>query len=186
MQELLPKLAKILDSTGETAGRAASWLVPLTLLAAFAMTINRLSLGQSPAFLQDSLTYLHATLIMLGAAYAHKHGAHTRVEALHQSFGAKAHALTELLGCLLLLVPLALAIVWLGSNDVVGAAPGADRPETPIWLKILIPVLGVLLLLQGLASIIRNSLVLTGPSLVGKQEKANDTGTGTASPDEVS
>ncbi|OGT89298.1 MAG: hypothetical protein A2286_08385 [Gammaproteobacteria bacterium RIFOXYA12_FULL_61_12] len=178
MQELLPKLARILDLIGENAGRAASWLVPLSILTVFTLAIIRHTLDLDSAFLQDGLVYLHATLFMLGAAYAPKQGVHARVEILHQGFGPRGRALTDLLGDLLLLVPLALAIIWLGWGYEAETASGAGGLETSIWLKILIPVLGALLLLQGIAGILRNGLLLGGASPADAGERVTSAGEG--------
>lgn len=186
MQELLPKLARILDSIGENAGHAASWLVSLSILTAFTLAIIRHTLDLDSIFLQDSLAYLHATLFILGAAYALKQGGHARVEILPQGFGARGRALTDLLGDLLLLVPLALAIIWLSWGYEAETASGAEGLETSIWLKILIPVLGALLLLQGIAGILRNGLLLGGVSPKDAGDETGDAGERTTSAGEVS
>ena len=44
---------------------------------------------------QEAVTYMHACLFMLGAAYALKHGAHVRVDIFYRGFSPRAPAFRQ-------------------------------------------------------------------------------------------
>lgn len=105
--------------------------------------------------------YMHAVVFMLGIPYALKHNAHVRVDVFAERFGPHGRARVDVLGHLLFLVPVCVTIllfslpyvaaswrVFEGSSEV-GGIPGL------FLLKTLIPLTAALLLLQGLAEVIR-------------------------------
>ncbi len=157
-----------LDTCTEWLGRAVAWLAPLMVLITCAVVLLRYGLGQGSVALQESVTYMHAALFMLGAGYALKHHKQVRVDILYRRFRPEGRAWVDALGGLLFLVPLAIFIGWI-SQDFVRSAwrireVSADSGGLA-WvylLKSLIPLLAVSLLLQALAEVLRNLLQLMG------------------------
>ena len=119
--------------------------------------------------MQESVTYLHAIVFMLGAAYALKRDSHVRVDIIYQRTSAKTRAWIDLIGFLVLLLPMCGFIVWSsweytqtswsireGSREA-GGLPGL------FLLKSLIPMMAILLLTQGLAQALKCILIITQP-----------------------
>jgi TRAP-type mannitol/chloroaromatic compound transport system permease small subunit len=132
------------------------------------IVLLRYALNEGAIMLQESVLYLHAVVFMLGIPYAVKADAHVRVDLVYSRLGPRGRSIVDLAGHLLFLIPVAVAIFvysrsyvissWriLESSSEVGGLPAV------FLLKSLIPLLAVLLLLQGLAEIVRCLLVLTG------------------------
>ncbi|MBU0498977.1 MAG: TRAP transporter small permease subunit [Gammaproteobacteria bacterium] len=180
MQEILLKLTQFLESIGEGIGRAVSWLTSLMVLVAFAVVVLRYAFDFGWIALQESVSYMHAAVFMLGAAFTLKHGGHVRVDVFHRGFGDKTRALVDLLGTLLLLLPVTIFIVWSSWGYVADAWRVAESSRESgglpwvYWLKSLIPVMGGMLLLQGIANILRNFLVFAGVSATPLPEQETE------------
>lgn len=157
-----------LDALTEWLGRTVAWLAPIMVLITCTVVLLRYGLGQGSVALQESVTYMHAALFMLGSGYALKHHKQVRVDILYSRFRPEGRAWIDALGGLLFLIPLAVFIGWI-SQDFVRSAwrireVSADSGGLP-WvylLKTLIPLLAVSLLLQAVAEVLRSLLRLMG------------------------
>lgn len=165
---LIHALVCALDALTEWLGRTVAWLAPIMVLITCTVVLMRYGLGQGSVALQESVTYMHAALFMLGAGYALKHHKQVRVDILYNRFQPEGRAWIDALGGLLFLIPLAVFIGWI-SQDFVRSAwrireVSADSGGLP-WvylLKTLIPLLAVSLMLQAVAEVLRSLLQLMG------------------------
>lgn len=118
--------------------------------------------------MQESVAFMHAGLFMLGIAYTLGSDGHVRVDILYQRLSRRGRAWVDLLGTLLLLVPVCLLILWLGWDYVLQSwrlkegSREAGGLGGVYLLKSLILIMPSLLLLQGLSWAIRNGLYLGG------------------------
>jgi TRAP-type mannitol/chloroaromatic compound transport system permease small subunit len=119
--------------------------------------VLRYGLNLGSIALQESITYLHAMVFMLGAAYTLQRNEHVRVDIFYQRFSERRKALVDVAGTLLFLIPCCFFIFWV-SLDYVAAAWSihegsreAGGLPAVFLLKTLIPITAVLLGLQGLA-----------------------------------
>jgi TRAP-type mannitol/chloroaromatic compound transport system permease small subunit len=152
-------LAHGIDALNERLGRALSWLTLLMVLVMAAVVLLR-HLGLGRLWLAESVTWMHAIVFLLGAAYTLKHGAQVRVDILHQRFGPRGRAAVEIAGVLLLLWPFCAFLLWTSADYVLqswrvfegsqqtGGLPGLFLLKTGIWL------FAGLLALQGLAALL--------------------------------
>jgi TRAP-type mannitol/chloroaromatic compound transport system permease small subunit len=136
------------------------------VLATVLVVVLRYALNQGSIVLQESVLYLHGITFMLGIPYALKHDAHVRVDLIYGRLGPRGRALVDLVGHLLFLVPVSVAIIVFSHTYVANAwrilerSPEVGGLPAVFLLKSLIPLMAVLLLLQGLAEIARSVLVL--------------------------
>lgn len=158
-----------LDSLSEITGRLTAWLTLLMVLVQVTVVVLRYGFNIGSIATQESITYMHALVFLLGAAYTLKHQAHVRVDIVYQRLSERGQALVDLLGTLLLLMPTALFIL-ISSWDYVMAAWRIHEgsPEAGglplVWLlKAAIPVAFVLLILQGVSEVLKSLLVLLSP-----------------------
>ena len=151
-------------------GRAVRWLTGLMALLTVIVVILRYAFGEGTIALQESITYAHGLVMMLGIAYTLKQDAHVRVDLFYGRLGPRGKARINLLGHCLFLLPVGITILWtslpyvsaswriLEGSSEVGGIPAVFA------LKTLIPLMALLLILQGLAEIARLTLALRGPA----------------------
>ncbi len=136
-----------------------AWLTLAMAVAVAAIVLLRYALAQNTIQIQEAVSYGHGLVLMLGMAYTLKENGHVRVDILYSGRSPRWRALVDLFGHLFLLLPVAglvlvtslpyAASAWriLEGSSEVGGLPGV------FLLKTLIPLMAVLLLLQGLSEI---------------------------------
>ena len=162
----------IVDRFTDSFGRLLAWLVLLMMLAMAAVVVLRYGLEVGSIALQESITYMHACLFMLGLAYTLKHNGHVRVDIFYQRFSSRQRAWVNSLGGIIFLLPLCLFIVGISWDFVsqswavreVSTEPGGI--PAVFLLKTLIPIMAINLAIQALTEVLRNTLVL----IAGDQE----------------
>ncbi|MCG2633480.1 MAG: TRAP transporter small permease subunit [Gammaproteobacteria bacterium] len=160
-------IAKI-ELIAEWSGRLVAWLVLGMALVTFAVVVLRYGFDLGWIALQESVVYAHALVFMLGASYTLKHNEHVRVDVLYGRLGPRGQAWVDLLGTLLLLLPVCLAILilsWGYVADSWGVREGSPQAGglPGVWLlKSVIPLMAIGLLLQGLAGALRSIDLLRG------------------------
>lgn len=174
----LHRLARYCDALNERVGRLVAWSALAMVLLTFAIVLLRYLFNLGWIAMQESVTYLHALLFMLGAAYTLKHDGHVRVDIFYQRLSARGRAWVDLLGTLLLLLPVCLFILWM-SWDYVAASwslyEGSRETGGLPWvylLKSAIPAMALLLVVQGVALAARNLLLLLGSETESGQHDA--------------
>jgi len=161
-------LIRKLEAFAEFTGRIIAWGTLLMVFVTFAVVVLRYAFNTGWIAMQESITYLHATVFMLGAAYTFKHDGHVRVDIFYQKFGVKGRAWVNLLGTVLLLYPLMIFILWISweyvteSWKVVEGSREAGGLPGVFLLKTLLLLMPVAMMLQGLVTILRSLHVLTG------------------------
>lgn len=149
------------DAASEIAGRLAAGFAVLLVAGVFALVLARYGLGIGSVAAQEAVLWLHASIFLLGLAYALRHDAHVRVDVFSQRWSARTRAWVEFGAGLLLLLPFCVFMAVI-SWDYVGASWAAregsrDPGGLPGWylLKSLLPLSAALLGLQGLAGTLR-------------------------------
>lgn len=157
-----------IDRLNELAGRLAGALLCLLVAAVFAQVLGRYLFSINSVALQEAAQWLHASAFLLGLGYALRHDAHVRVDVFSQHFSARTRALLDLIGGLVLVLPLCLFIIAM-SSDYVAASwavreGSRDPGGLPGWylLKSLLPLSAALLGLQGVASSLRAFAIWRG------------------------
>jgi TRAP-type mannitol/chloroaromatic compound transport system permease small subunit len=168
MYPRLQSLASLLDRLAEITGRIIAWLTLGMVLTTFAVVVLRYVFQTGSIALQESVTFMHATVFMLGAAYTLRHDAHVRVDIFYQKRSPRARAWIDLLGTLILLFPVC-GFVFLSSLDYVAASWSiqegsreAGGLDGVFLLKTAIPLMALLLLLQGCSMLVHSLLVIAG------------------------
>lgn len=162
----LSKTAGFLANINEMVGRALAWLTILMVLVTFMVVVLRYAFNLGWIGMQESISYLHALVFMLGAGYAFKHEAHVRVDIFYQNFSTRRQALVNLLGNLLLLMPFCVFILVISFDYVAAswhikeASPETGGLPYVYLLKTVIPAMAILLLLQAVAGSLENLVTL--------------------------
>jgi len=166
MKYAAARLAAAIDRTIAAIGRAAAWCCLYVVAAEFAVVVLRYALGLGSIRLQESVLYAHAALFMLAAAWTLQVDGHVRVDIFYAGASPRTRALVDLIGAILFLFPVAIAIGTLSlpyverSWAILEHSREASGLPFVYLLKTLIPLLALLLGLQGIAQAIRAVLVL--------------------------
>jgi TRAP-type mannitol/chloroaromatic compound transport system permease small subunit len=150
-------------------GRTVSWLTLLMTLLAFGIVVLRYGFNLGWIWLQESVTYLHALVFMVAAAWALQTDDHVRVDIFYRARSERYRNWVDLAGTLVLLLPFCLFLLVIGWDYV--AASWANREASReagglplVWLlKSLILVLPALLLLQSWCTARRCIAALRSP-----------------------
>ncbi|MFA5630039.1 MAG: TRAP transporter small permease subunit [Porticoccaceae bacterium] len=157
-----------LDCITELTGKCIIWLTLLVVINTCVVVALRYFFSGGSIAIQESLTYIHATLFMLAMGYALKHGSHVRVDIFYRNFTPRTQALVDVLGALLCLLPLSV-LIFVMSWDYVMASWAVHEVSTEgggikgvYLLKTLMLLLPVTLIIQGVAELLKNLLFFFG------------------------
>lgn len=162
-------IADLIDRLTTTVGRTVAWLTLAIVLLQFALVVARYALGLGSIWLTETVVYANATLFMLAAAWTLRASGHVRVDVFYAEASPRSRAIVDLAGALLLLLPFALVLIWLGVPYAARSWAILERSQEvsglPLvfLLKTLIPLFAALMALQGIAQAIRALQVLTRP-----------------------
>ena len=160
--DILTKIANHLDRVLDQLGQSISWLNLLMAIIVLVIVVLRYWLSIGSVALQESITYLHAALFMLGISYTLQHNGHVRVDIFYRNFSARRRALVDLAGLIMFLIPTCVLII-VSSWDYVNAswATGERSEESSgiafvYGLKTLMIIMPSLLIVQGIAGGLRH------------------------------
>ena len=175
----MQKIIQIIDRINDVIGRSISWLTLVMVIVAFLIVVLRYAFSIGSIAMQESVIYLHSLVFMLGAAYTLKRNAHVRVDIFYEKMSPRNKAWVDLLGTVLLLVPFCLFIIYISWNYVslswslLESSRDAGGLPTVFLLKTTIPVMAVLVMLQGIAQGLRSLLLLSGHAMSEDDQKAS-------------
>lgn len=162
-------LAERIDRLTTAIGRAVAWLALGVVLLQFALVVARYVFSLGSIWLSETVIYLHAALFMLAAAWTLRVGGHVRVDIFYAHASKRTRALVDLFGAALLLLPFALALLWLSVPYVARSWAILERSQESSGLplvyvlKTAIPVFAVLMALQGVSQMIKALASLRRP-----------------------
>lgn len=164
----------------EWAGRAVAWLTVLMVIITFSVVVLRYGFDLGSIAMQESVIYLHALNFMLGAAYTLKHDAHVRVDIFYQRMGPRGQAWVDLVGTLLLLLPMCGFIFW-SSWEYVTAAwdvreTSSEAGGLPFvyLLKSTLLLMPTLLIVQAGVIIMTSVRILQGKPVLAEHDKVQE------------
>lgn len=166
MKQLLCCAAAV-DWLNERVGKAAIWLVLVMTLISAGNAVVRKIFDVSSNSLLEIQWYLFSTVFLLCAGYALQKNAHVRIDILTNRFGPRVNAWIDIFGTLFFLIPIAVMVGWLSWGVFLEAWHSGEMSNSAggliIWpARLLVPVGFALLLLQGLAELVKRVGVLTG------------------------
>jgi len=164
------KLAERIERFNTAVGRLCAWLTLCMVGVTFAIVIMRYVFDTGWIWLQESVDWMHAAVFMLAAAYTLVRDEHVRVDIFYKDFGPRGQSIVNVAGTTLFLIPMSIFLIWSSWDYVAFAwriretsveAGGLAYPWVPI-LKSFIPLMSLLLLLQGVAMLARDTVRIRG------------------------
>ena len=164
-------ITRTLDKISHTIGSVIAWALLLMMLTTCAVVVMRyLFHGGNIIFFQELIRYLHATTFMLAAGWTLQRNGHVRVDILYRSMNARKQAWINACGALFFLLPVSGLLIVVSYDFVVSSwvirEGSADAGGIPFvyGLKTLIPAMCLLLIVQGIAEVLRSAAVLAHQS----------------------
>lgn len=154
----------LIDRCSDWLGRTIAWLTLAMVIVTLIVVILRYVFGIGLIWLQESITWMHAVVFMLGASYALRHEDHVRVDVFYRRASPRQQGWVDALGIVLLLLPLCAYILYTSypyvaaSFAVRESSREANGLPALFLLKAVIPLMAVLLGLQAVADL-RRALV---------------------------
>jgi TRAP-type mannitol/chloroaromatic compound transport system permease small subunit len=157
-----------IDRLNEVVGRAASWLFLAMALATLCVVILRYVFSVGFIWLQESYVWLNGIAFMVGAGYTLLKDGHVRVDIFYRPASWRFRAWVDLVGSLLLLLPMVVVVLVYSVPYVAAAWEQLESSREASGLPAVFLLKSVLLLfclllgLQGLALAGRSLLALLG------------------------
>lgn len=156
----MQKLLLGVDKLSTWLGHAFAWTIVVLTLSITWEVFSRYVLNTPHAWMFDFQIMMYGTLFMMAGAYTLSKNGHVRGDVLYGFFEPRTQAWVDLILYGLFFLPGIVALTWAGWT--FAAESVAIREQTfsaeamPIYpFKAVIPVAGLMLLLQGIVEIIR-------------------------------
>jgi len=176
----MQKLLLTVDRISTWLGQLFAWLiVALTAMMTWEI-LSRRFFDAPHAWTFDAQIQLYGTLFMMAGAYTLSKSGHVRGDVLYGFFAPRVQASLDLALYVLFFVPGVVALAWAGlvyaqESWVIGERSSLMSNGPPIYtFKTVIPIAGALLLLQGLAEIVRCVLCLRNGAWPSRQEDVEE------------
>ena len=154
-------LLRAADNLSTWAGKAAAWLIMLLMSVVCIEVFKRYILNAPTAWIFDLNNMLYGTLFMMCGAYTLAQDAHVRGDFLYGSMKPRTQAWLDLGLYILFFLPGIAALVYAGVEYAgdswrIGEHSNVTANGPPVYhFKTVIPIAGALVMIQGVAEIIR-------------------------------
>ena len=162
-------ITRYIDCFTEVLGRIAAWCAVAMVLVTCYIVVSRYAFNSGSIAIQESVIYLNALLFILTAGFTLKHNGHVRVDVFYSKASERYRHMADLIGTVLLLLPVCIFIFLYSWDYVMAAWRTGEQSRDPgglPWvylLKTLILVLSTVLVVQGVAELLRNIAALFFP-----------------------
>jgi TRAP-type mannitol/chloroaromatic compound transport system permease small subunit len=158
----------LFDRISNITGKATSWLTLAMVVLTSIIVVMRYVFDAGLIWMQESVTWMHAAVFMVGAAYTLLHEEHVRVDIFYRKMSERRRAIVDLLGVVFFLLPLC-GFLALMAYDFAAAAwsihetsrepGGLPYPMIPL-LKSIVIVMPVAVALQGISMLMRSITII--------------------------
>lgn len=149
------------DGVSTSVGKAAAWLIIGLMTLVCVEVFKRYIMNMPTAWIFDASNMLYGSVFMLAGAYTLAQNAHVRGDFLYGSMRPRMQASFDLVLYIVFFLPGIAALIYAGYDYAalswrIGEHSTVTADGPPIYhFKAVIPIAGVLVMLQGLAEILR-------------------------------
>src|SRR5215216_2109208 len=150
-----------IDGISTWTGKAAAWLIVGLMALVCAEVFKRYILNMPTAWIFDLDNMLYGSLFMLCGAYTLAQNAHVRGDFLYSSMRPRTQAMLDLVLYIVFFLPGIAALCYAGYFYAADSWHIAEHSNVtadgpPVYhFKSVIPIAGALIMLQGIAEIVR-------------------------------
>ena len=155
------KLLHGVDAFSTWVGKAFAWLIVALMLLVVVEVFKRYILNMPTAWVFDASNMLYGTLFMMCGAYTLALAGHVRADFVYIYLSPRAQAALDLSLYFLFFIPGILGLIYAGYDYAalswrIGEHSTVTAEGPPVYhFKSVIPIAGALVMLQGLAEIVR-------------------------------
>ncbi len=149
-----------IDKLNTWVGRTFAWSILLLVFVVCYEVFSRYLFRAPTKWAFDASYMLYGLLFMTAGAYALSRNAHVRGDFLYRNWAPRRQAIMDLVLYIIFYFPGILALCWAGTIEADRAWTTNERSNSPAtWplapFKTIIPIVGVLMFLQGIVETIR-------------------------------
>ena len=154
------RFLRIVDLISDWSGRIASFLV-LAMIAIVGYEVVLRHLFDSPTmWAHESAQFVFGAMSIMGGAYVLYRGAHVKMDVIYSRCSPRAKAILDLATAPIFFC-FAAILLWTSGDFAWESFQELERSNSqwrpPIYpIKMLIPVAAILLVLQGIAKLVRD------------------------------
>jgi TRAP-type mannitol/chloroaromatic compound transport system permease small subunit len=155
------KLLHGIDAISTWVGKAAAWLIVILMMVVCVEVFKRYILNAPTAWIFDAENILYGTLFMMCGGYTLAQNAHVRGDFLYSSMRPRMQASLDLVLYIVFFIPGIAALIYAGTYFAADSWRIAEHSNVtadgpPVYhFKTVIPIAGALVMLQGIAEIMR-------------------------------
>jgi TRAP-type mannitol/chloroaromatic compound transport system permease small subunit len=155
------QLIRTVDLISYWSGKVFAWLIVALTFVVSVEVFKRYILNAPTAWIFDFNNMIYGTLFMLCGAYTLAAAGHVRADFIYGSMRPRAQAALDLLLYFLFFIPCMLGLIYAGSGFAadswrIGEHSTVTAEGPPVYhFKTMIPIGGALVMLQGLAEMVR-------------------------------
>ena len=165
------RLTQALDAITRVVGRVTAWLI-IPMVGSLVYEVFARYLFDAPTVWAYDMTYmLYGTFFMLGSAWTLQRGGHIRTDTFYADWSPRRKAMVDATCYLLFYLPAMVVFLKLGAEYFWKSYQQNERIVTSPWLpivwpfKLVMPVTAALLLLQGVAELVKGlRIALSAPT----------------------
>ena len=156
-----PRIVYVADEISTWVGKATAWLMVALMLTVCVEVFKRYILNAPTAWIYDANNMMYGTLFMMCGAYTLAQGGHVRGDFLYGSFKPRTQAALDLALYITFFLPGIVALLYAGwgyAGDSwrINEHSNVTAEGPPVYqFKSVIPIAGLLVLIQGVAEIVR-------------------------------
>jgi TRAP-type mannitol/chloroaromatic compound transport system permease small subunit len=150
-----------IDRVSTWAGKVSSWLIISLTLLVCVEVFKRYVLNVPSSWIYDVDNMMYGTLFMMCGAYTLAQNAHVRGDFLYSSMRPRTQASIDVVLYIAFFIPGILGLIYAGYDYALDSWSIREHSNVtsegpPVYqFKAIIPIAGVLVMLQGLAEITR-------------------------------
>ena len=154
------------DGVSTWLGKAAAWLIIGLMLLVCAEVFKRYIMNMPTAWIFDASNMFYGTLFMLAGAYTLAQNAHVRGDFLYSSMRPRTQASLDIVLYVVFFLPGIAALIYAGYDYAslswrIAEHSNVTAEGPPVYhFKTVIPIAGILVMLQGVAEIVRCAVCL--------------------------
>jgi len=157
----MKKIVYAVDELSKTVGHAFAWCIIVLTLGTTYEVVVRYALNDPTSWAFDFSYIMYGALFFMAGAYTLSRGGHVRADMFYRLWRPRTQAAVELILYVLFFFPGIISLMYsgwaYGTESMRIFEKSINSPVgIPIWqIKMLIPVGGALIFLQGIAEVLR-------------------------------
>jgi TRAP-type mannitol/chloroaromatic compound transport system permease small subunit len=157
----LARLSRALDLVSRFTGKSVSWLILPMVMSLVWEVVARYLFNAPTVWAYDTTFMLYGTFFMVGSAWTLQRGGHIRTDTYYSRWSPRTQGIVDLVCYAVFFFPAMIVFTWLTWEYFLKSFGQGERIVTSPWLpivwpfKLMMPLTGALLLLQGISECIR-------------------------------